>query len=185
MIEPRRIACRSLAARVADLEGCELGTTVGYMVRDEHVADKDTRIVFATPGLALRDRSLIERADCVILDEFHERGLDADLLLALLIRRPHIRLVIMSATLDGDRICTAARVALAAVAPTVLLVPEAARAIVGTNGDAAALEALQAAASAACKPIDDKRGTKEYRIKVAAVLAKRAARTALERARRG
>ncbi len=87
-------------------------------------------------------------------------------------------------TLDGDGTCSAARVALAAVAERPLLVSEAALALIGTPVDEAALERLGKAASAACEPIDDKRGTKEYRIKVAAVLAKRAARTALERARR-
>ncbi len=87
-------------------------------------------------------------------------------------------------TLDPRGICTAARVALGAVAPTVLLVPEAAQALIGTPIDAAALDRLVAAVSAACRPIDDKRGTKEYRIKVAGVMARRAALMALERARR-
>jgi CO/xanthine dehydrogenase FAD-binding subunit len=86
-------------------------------------------------------------------------------------------------TLDSGGKCTAARVALGAVAPTVLLVKEAADALIGTRIDDAALEKLAAAASAACRPIDDKRGTKEYRIKVAGVLAKRTALVALERAR--
>ncbi|MEY4581653.1 MAG: hypothetical protein RL701_6356, partial [Pseudomonadota bacterium] len=104
VIEPRRIACRSLAARVAELEGCALGTSVGYTVRDEHVANDDTRIVFATPGLALRNRALVERAQCVILDEFHERSLDTDLLLALLLRQKQRQLVIMSATIEGERV---------------------------------------------------------------------------------
>jgi len=86
-------------------------------------------------------------------------------------------------TLDARGSCTAARVALGAVAPTALLVDEAAAALIGTSGDAAALDRLAAAASAACRPIDDKRGTKEYRIKVAGVLARRVARQAFERAR--
>jgi CO/xanthine dehydrogenase FAD-binding subunit len=86
-------------------------------------------------------------------------------------------------TLDERRICTAARVALGAVAPTVLLVEEAGAALVGTRLEEAALERLARAASAACRPIDDKRGTIEYRIKVAGVLAKRTALAALERAR--
>jgi carbon-monoxide dehydrogenase medium subunit len=73
-------------------------------------------------------------------------------------------------------------VALGAVAPTVLLVREAAAALVGTPIDDAALDRLAKAASAACRPIDDKRGTKEYRIKVAGVLARRTALLALERA---
>jgi carbon-monoxide dehydrogenase medium subunit len=88
-------------------------------------------------------------------------------------------------TLDGGGTCTAARVALGAVAPTPLLVAEAADALIGTPIDDAALENLAAAASAACRPIDDKRGTIEYRTKVAGVLARRAAGIALERARQG
>jgi carbon-monoxide dehydrogenase medium subunit len=87
-------------------------------------------------------------------------------------------------TLDRRGICTAARVALGAVAPTVLLVGEAAQALIGTPLDEAALDRLAAAVSAACRPIDDKRGTKEYRIKVAGVMARRTALVALERARR-
>jgi len=89
----------------------------------------------------------------------------------------------ISLTLDGGGTCTAARVALGAVAPTALLVKEAADALIGTPVDDAALEQLAKAASAACRPIDDKRGTKEYRIKVAGVLAKRTAQQALERVR--
>jgi carbon-monoxide dehydrogenase medium subunit len=86
--------------------------------------------------------------------------------------------------LDGKGVCTQARVALGAVAERALLVPEAAAALVGTKVDEEALGRLAAAASAACRPIDDKRGTKAYRIKVAGVLARRAASIALERTRR-
>lgn len=75
-----------------------------------------------------------------------------------------------------------ARVALGAVAPTAILVPRAARAVIGTRLDEAALEKLAQACSAACKPIDDKRGTIDYRVKVAGVLARRAACIAYERA---
>jgi len=87
-------------------------------------------------------------------------------------------------TLDGKGKCTAARVSLGAVAERPLLVAAAGQALVGTNVDEPALQKLAAAASAACRPIDDKRGTKEYRIKVAGVLARRAAVIALERARK-
>ena len=86
-------------------------------------------------------------------------------------------------TLDASGTVTAARVALGAVAPKALLVPAAATAIVGTKLEEAALEKLAAAASAACNPINDKRGTIEYRTKVAGVLARRAALTAAHRAR--
>lgn len=84
--------------------------------------------------------------------------------------------------LDGDTI-TEARVVLGAVAPTVVLVPEAAAAIVGTTLDDAALSALDAAARAACNPISDKCGTVEFRIDVAGVLARRAAKIAYDRAK--
>jgi CO/xanthine dehydrogenase FAD-binding subunit len=85
-------------------------------------------------------------------------------------------------TLDGSGVCTAARVALGAVAATPLFAPDAAATLIGTKIDDAALDKLAAAASAAAKPIDDKRGTKDFRIKVAGVLARRAAVIALERA---
>ena len=87
-------------------------------------------------------------------------------------------------TLDAGGTCTAARVSLGAVAPRPLLVAEAARALIGSKIDDAALKTLDAAARAACQPIDDKRGTRQYRIKVAGVLARRAALIALERARK-
>ena len=88
----------------------------------------------------------------------------------------------VSLTLDDDGKCVAARVGLGAVAPTPLLVAAGADALVGTTVDEAALDNLAAAARAACNPIDDKRGTVEYRTKVAGVLARRAAQIALQRA---
>ena len=84
--------------------------------------------------------------------------------------------------LDGDTIVEA-RVSLGAVAPTVLLVEDAANAIIGSTLDEAALDALAKAAEAACNPIDDKRGTIEFRVDVAGVLAKRAAKIAYARAK--
>ncbi len=89
----------------------------------------------------------------------------------------------VSLTVDGDGTCTAARVSLGAVAPTPLLVADCASALIGTKLDDAAMANLAAAASAACNPINDKRGTIEYRTKVAGVLARRTAGIALERAR--
>lgn len=88
----------------------------------------------------------------------------------------------VSLRLDGDTV-TEARVSLGAVAPTVLLVEDAAKAIIGTTLDDAALDALAAAASAACNPIDDKRGTIAFRVEVAGVLARRAAKIAYTRAK--
>jgi CO/xanthine dehydrogenase FAD-binding subunit len=83
-----------------------------------------------------------------------------------------------------DGICIAARVGLGAVAPTVLLVEEAAKALAGSRLDAAALEAAAAACRAACRPIDDKRGTIAYRTRIAGVLLKRTVGIAADRAGR-
>lgn len=87
----------------------------------------------------------------------------------------------VSLEMDGKGICTHARVALGAVGPRVMLVEAAAAALIGTPVDETALEALALAASSAATPIDDKRGTKDFRIKVAGVLARRAAIIALQR----
>ncbi|PPR23417.1 MAG: Carbon monoxide dehydrogenase medium chain [Alphaproteobacteria bacterium MarineAlpha10_Bin2] len=88
----------------------------------------------------------------------------------------------ISLTLDEAGVCSAARVALGAVAATQLVVEDGAAALIGSTLDDAALEKLDAAARAACRPIDDKRGTIEYRTKVAGVLARRAAKIAQQRA---
>jgi CO/xanthine dehydrogenase FAD-binding subunit len=88
----------------------------------------------------------------------------------------------ISVTLDARGVCTAARVALGAVAPTVLLVQAAADVLIGHTLDAETLAKLDAAAQAAAKPISDKRGTVEYRTKVAGVLARRVATIAFDRA---
>lgn len=88
----------------------------------------------------------------------------------------------VSLALDADGICREARVALGAVGPTVILSEDAARAIEGTRLDDPALEALARACTAAATPIDDKRGTVDFRKHVAGVLARRAARIAFERA---
>lgn len=86
-------------------------------------------------------------------------------------------------TLDQAGVCTAARVAIGAVAPTAILVPDAAKALIGSKVDDAALAAAAAASSAAAKPISDRRGTVEYRRQIVGVLTKRAAAIAAERAR--
>ena len=88
----------------------------------------------------------------------------------------------VSLTLDAGGVCADARVVLGAVAPTAILVPEAAAALVGRKLDETALAGLDQAARRACKPIDDKRGTIEYRTKVAGVMARRTATIAFERA---
>jgi aerobic carbon-monoxide dehydrogenase medium subunit len=125
-----------------------------------------------------------------------------ELLVALLVPRPaprtsdaYLRLIPrtemdiavagagVAITLDDAGVCTAARVAIGAVAPTALLVADAAQALIGSALDAAALDRAARAASAAARPIDDKRGTVEYRRAVAGVLTKRAAAIAADRAR--
>lgn len=90
----------------------------------------------------------------------------------------------VDATLDDNGVCTDARVVLGAVAPIQLVVDEAAQALIGHKLDDETLKRLDAAAQRACKPITDKRGTIEYRIKVAGVLARRTAAIAFERASR-
>ena len=106
VVEPRRLACRALASRVAELERARVGGAIGYHVRDDKRWGEDTRIVFATPGIVLHAFEDITRYDAVILDELHERRLDTDLLLAMLSRDYQGRLVAMSATLDGERLAS-------------------------------------------------------------------------------
>jgi carbon-monoxide dehydrogenase medium subunit len=124
-----------------------------------------------------------EIVEAVFLPKRPPRSADAYL---RFIPRTEMDIAVVSAgvnlTLDSKGLIKEARVALGAVAPTAVLVPAAARAIVGTKLDDAALAALAEACSAACRPIDDKRGTIEFRTKVAGVLARRAAEIAYRRA---
>ena len=89
----------------------------------------------------------------------------------------------VNVVLDAAGVCRDARVVLGAVAPTQVIVEDAAKALIGHTLDAATLEMIDAAAQRACKPITDKRGTIEYRIKVAGVLTRRAAAIAFARAK--
>ncbi len=89
----------------------------------------------------------------------------------------------VSVTLDADGVCTRARVAIGAVGPIGLLVPDAADAVVGSRLDPAALQRAAEAASAAARPIDDKRGTIAYRRRVVGVLTRRALGIAFSRAK--
>lgn len=109
VLEPRRLAARLAARYVAGERGEAVGETVGYQVRFEEVAGPRTRLRFLTEGVLtrrlLRDPDL-KRVACVVLDEFHERNLEGDLALALLrrlqrTRRPDLKIVVMSATLDA------------------------------------------------------------------------------------
>jgi len=101
VVEPRRVACRSLARFVAASLGCELGAEVGYAIRHDDRLIERTRIGYVTPGVALRMLHRRRSPGVVILDEFHQRGLETDLLLAVLLARGHRRLAILSATLDA------------------------------------------------------------------------------------
>jgi ATP-dependent helicase HrpA len=108
--QPRRIAARSVAERLADELKTELGAEVGYQVRFTDRTSPDTRVKVMTDGILLaelqRDRQL-RRYDTIIIDEAHERSLNIDFLLGylrrLLPRRPDLKLVITSATIDPDR----------------------------------------------------------------------------------
>jgi ATP-dependent helicase HrpB len=108
VLEPRRIAARMAARRVAQELGEKPGETVGYQVRFEEVASARTRLRFLTEGILTRrliSDPQLAGIDAVVLDEFHERHLESDLALALLqrlqrTRRPDLKLIVMSATLD-------------------------------------------------------------------------------------
>jgi len=109
MLEPRRLAARNAALRLAQELGESVGERVGYRVRLESRVSERTRLEVLTAGLFLRqlqEDPALEDVACVILDEFHERGAEADLALALLrqareLLRPDLRLLLMSATLAG------------------------------------------------------------------------------------
>lgn len=108
--QPRRVAARSAARRLAALDGTAVGERTGYTVRGENRTSAKTLVEFVTPGILLR-RLLadpgLEGASAVVLDEVHERGLETDLLIGMLSEvrelRPDLLLVAMSATLDTER----------------------------------------------------------------------------------
>ncbi|MDD3446546.1 MAG: DEAD/DEAH box helicase, partial [Zavarzinia sp.] len=112
MLEPRRLAARAAAARMAAQLGETVGETVGYRVRFDSRVGPKTRIEVVTDGIFTRmiaDDPGLEGIAAIVFDEFHERSLDADLGLALALEaqealRPELRLLVMSATLDGDRV---------------------------------------------------------------------------------
>lgn len=107
--QPRRISAMSVAERVAAERGEKIGESVGYKVRLEGMRGRDTRLLFCTTGILLR-RLLVDRnlkgVTHVIVDEIHERGMNEDFLLIvlreLLPRRPELRLILMSATLNAE-----------------------------------------------------------------------------------
>ena len=114
VLEPRQLAARAAAARLAELLGEPVGRTVGYRVRLDSKVSKATRLEVITEGILtrmLQDDPALEDVACVVFDEFHERSLNADLGLALAldaqaVLRPDLRLLLMSATLDAARLGT-------------------------------------------------------------------------------
>jgi ATP-dependent helicase HrpB len=112
VLEPRRLAARMAARRVADEYGEMLGGTVGYQVRFDEVSGPKTRLRFLTEGVLTRrllSDTNLSAVGAVVLDEFHERHLQADMAIALLRRlqqgtRPDLRIVVMSATLQAEKI---------------------------------------------------------------------------------
>ncbi len=112
MLEPRRLAARAAAARIAEEQGWNLGTRVGYQVRFENRTSNDTQLTILTEGLLSRrlfSDPALTGIGAVILDEFHERSLHTDLGLSLLfelqqLERPDLRLIVMSATLDAEKV---------------------------------------------------------------------------------
>jgi ATP-dependent helicase HrpB len=112
VLEPRQLAARAAAARLAELLGEPVGRTVGYRVRLDSQVSAATRIEVITEGILIRmlqDDPALEDVACVVFDEFHERSLNADLGLALAldaqaVLRPELRLLLMSATLEAQRL---------------------------------------------------------------------------------
>src|SRR6187431_1445289 len=108
--QPRRIAARSVAERIAEELGTELGETVGYQVRFTDRTSKRSRVKVMTDGILLaelqQDR-MLKRYDTLIVDEAHERSLNIDFILGylkqLLPKRPDLKLIITSATIDPER----------------------------------------------------------------------------------
>lgn len=115
MLEPRRIAARQIAERMASLLGEKVGETVGYRIRFVNCTSRHTRIVVVTEGILTRmlvDDPGLEGVAILFYDEFHERSLHTDLALSLAreaqgILRPDLKLVLMSATIDASGICAA------------------------------------------------------------------------------
>ncbi|KAG0165145.1 DEAH-box ATP-dependent RNA helicase prp22 [Apophysomyces sp. BC1034] len=111
--QPRRVAAMSVAKRVAEEVGCRVGQEVGYTIRFEDCTSPDTRIKYMTDGMLLRECLIdpeMSQYSVVILDEAHERTISTDVLFGLLKRaakrRPDLKLIITSATLDADKFAT-------------------------------------------------------------------------------
>lgn len=111
LVEPRRVASRAAARRIAMERESTLGGEVGYHVRLDRKVSRDTRLIALTPGILLRqlmEDPFLEGVSCVLFDEAHERGLDSDLALAMVALarntvRPDLAVGILSATLETER----------------------------------------------------------------------------------
>lgn len=114
LLQPRRLAARAVAGQIARIRGVPLGGEVGYQVRFDSMIGRDTRLVVETTGIMLRrllDDVTLPGIGAVVLDEFHERSLEMDLVLGLLVRlrqsvRPDLRVVVMSATLAAGPVAS-------------------------------------------------------------------------------
>src|SRR3954470_17590561 len=114
LIQPRRLAARAVARRIALLRGCRVGDEVGYQVRFDRQAGRDTRLLVVTTGILLKrllDDVALEDTSAVVIDEFHERTIEMDLVLGILVRicqtvRPDLRIVVMSATIAAETVAT-------------------------------------------------------------------------------
>ncbi len=113
LLQPRRMAARSLARRISDEQAWELGQRVGWQVRFEKRFSKATQLLVATEGILtarLREDPFLEGFSVIILDEFHERSIHADMAIALakeaVLAREDLKLVVMSATLDAGRVAS-------------------------------------------------------------------------------
>jgi ATP-dependent helicase HrpB len=114
VLEPRRLAARASALRIAHEQGWQVGGEVGYQVRFDNKTSPRTRLQFLTEGLLakrLQNDPELSDVGAVVLDEFHERSQHTDLALGLLfelqqLARPDLRIVVMSATLDAERVST-------------------------------------------------------------------------------
>ncbi|WP_045424272.1 helicase-related protein [Vibrio jasicida] len=108
VIEPRRIACTSLAEFLAEQSGQPLGKQIGYAIKLHAHYDEKTKVVFVTPGVALRwfAEDKLASFDIVMVDEFHERRWDIDLLTAILKQEKQHRLIVTSATLEGEKLAS-------------------------------------------------------------------------------
>ena len=112
LVQPRRLAARAVARQIARLRGGRIGGEIGYVVRFDSCVGPDTRLVVETTGVTLRrlaDDGCLEGVGAVVLDEFHERSIEMDLVFGMLSRmretvRPDLRIVVMSATLDAGKV---------------------------------------------------------------------------------